>query len=211
MKVEECIITRRSIRKYKDKAVDWEKVVQIVNAGKLAPSAGNLQNWKFVVVRNKLVREKLSEASFDQDWMVDAGVHIVVVAEPSKAGRFYGARGERLYTIQNCAAAVQNMLLMAHDIGLGSCWVGAFDEAKVKKVLGMTEDVSPQAIVVIGYTDEKLDMPPRRELEHTIYLDKWKGQGKGFKAKGYTGVVVKETMDNTKKALKKVAKKLKKK
>jgi len=211
MNIEECIKTRRSIRKYKVKEIDWEKIVRIVDAGKFAPSAGNIQNWKFVVVRDDSVREKLSAAAFDQDWMNDAPVHIVVVGEPSKAQRFYGARGERLYTIQGCAAAVENMLLVAYELGLGSCWVGAFDEGKVKRVLNMTEDVVPQAIITIGYADEKPDMPSRREMEHTIYLDKWKGQGKGLKAKGYKSVMWGDMVKDAKKAIKRAGKKLKKK
>ncbi len=133
MNTEECIKTRRSVRKYKDKQVDWDLITNILDAGKFAPSAGNIQNWKFIVVRKEDVIKKLAKASFDQDWMEDAPVHIVVVGEPEKASRFYGARGERLYTIQSCAAAVENMLLVANELGLGSCWVGAFDESKVHR------------------------------------------------------------------------------
>lgn len=211
MNVEECIKTRRSIRKYQDKQVDWEKISQILDAGKFAPSAGNIQNWKFIVVRKEDVIRKLAQASFDQDWMQDSPVHIVIAAEPKKAERFYGSRGERLYTIQSCSAAIQNMLLTAKDIGLGSCWVGAFDEEKVKRALNMPEDVVPQAIITIGYPDENPDLPSRIELEHQVYLDKWGSKGQGYKSKGYKSVAIKEGIENTKKALNLVAKKLKKK
>jgi len=201
MNIEECIKTRRSVRKYKDKPVDWDTIVRILDAGKFAPSAGNIQNWKFVVVRKDDVRKKLSEASFDQDWIEDAPVHIVVIGEPDKAERFYGARGERLYTIQSCAAAVENMLLMANELGLGSCWVGAFDEAKIRRALNMPEEVVPQAIITIGYSNGKAEMPPKTELEHTIYFDKWFQKGQGYKAKGYTSVAIQEGIDNVKKTL----------
>ncbi len=211
MNVEECIKTRRSIRKYKDKSVDSEKINQILDSGKFAPSAGNLQNWKFIVVRKEEIITKLAEASFDQDWMIDAPVHIVIAAEPRKAERYYGARGERLYTIQNCAAAIQNMLLTAKDLGLGSCWVGAFDEEKVIRALNMPEDATPQAIITIGYADERPDMPSRIELEHQVYLDRWWGKGQGYKAKGYKSIAIQEGIDNTKKAIKRVAKRIKKK
>lgn len=211
METQECIKTRRSVRKYKDTPIDWEKIFQILNAGKFAPSAGNIQNWKFIVVRKEEIRKKLAEAAFDQEWMDNAPVHIVVVGEPEKGARFYGARGERLYTIQNCASAVENMLLAANDLGLGSCWVGAFDEAKVKRALNMTEDVIPQAIITIGYADEKPEMPSRVELEHTVYLDRWFQKGQGYNAKGYKSVAIKEAIENTKNALKRVARKLRKK
>lgn len=210
MDIEECIRTRRSIRKYKDQPVDWDLITRILDAGKFAPSAGNIQNWKFIVVRKEEVRKKLAKASFDQDWMEQAPVHIVVVAEPDKAERFYGARGERLYTIQNCAAVVQNMLLVANELGLGSCWVGAFDETKVKRILNMPENPVPQAIITIGHKDEEPDMPPRVEIEHTAYMDKWWGKGQGPIAKGYKSVVIKEAIDETKDALKRVARNLKK-
>lgn len=211
METQECIKTRRSIRKYKDKQVDWDKVTQILDAGKFAPSAGNIQNWKFIVVRKEEVIKKLSQAAFDQDWMEDAPVHIVVVGEPKKAERFYGSRGERLYTIQTCAAAIENMLLTANDLGLGSCWVGAFDQAKLKRALNMPEDAIPQAIITIGYPDEHPDSPSKIELEHQVYLDKWFQKGQGYVAKGYSSVAIQESLKNTKKALKRVAKKLKKK
>ena len=209
METQECIKTRRSIRKYKDQQVDWDKITQILDAGKFAPSAGNIQNWKFIVVRKEEVIKKLAEASFDQDWMEDAPVHIVIAGEPKKAERFYGARGQRLYTIQTCAAAIENMLLVANDLGLGSCWVGAFDEAKVVRALNMPEDAIPQAILTIGYADEKPDAPSKIELEHQVYLDKWFAKGQGPIAKGFRSVAIQEGIANTKKAIKKIAKKLK--
>lgn len=209
MNVEECIKTRRSVRKYKDKAVDWDKVTRILDAGKFAPSAGNIQNWKFVVVRKENIRKKLAQAALDQDWMEVAPVHIVVVGEPEKASRFYGARGERLYTIQSCAAAVENMMLVANELELGSCWVGAFDESKVKRALNMPEGVVPQAIITIGYADEKPEMPSKVELEHTVYLDKWWAKGQGWRAKGYKSVAIEDTIKNTKDALKRFVKRFK--
>ncbi len=209
MNVEECIKTRRSIRKYKNKPVDWDRIVTILNAGKFAPSAGNIQNWKFIVVRKEEVRKRLAQAAFDQDWMEDAPVHIVVVGEPGKASRFYGARGERLYTIQSCAAAVENMMLVANELELGSCWVGAFDEGKVKRALNMPEGVVPQAIITIGYADEKPEMPSKVELEHQVYLDKWWAKGQGWRAKGYKSVAIEDTIKNTKDALKRFVRRFK--
>jgi nitroreductase len=203
MDVEECIRTRRSIRRYKDNPVDWEKIVRILEGGKFAPSSGNVQNWKFIVVRKDEVRRNLIHAAFDQDWMEDAPVFIVVASEPQKGERLYGARGERLYSVQNCAAATQNMILVANNLGLGSCWVGAFDEEKVREALNMPESAFPQAIITVGYTDEKPQMPSRVELEHTVYLDRWFGKGQGFRAKGYKSVALKETIDNTRDAMKK--------
>ncbi|MFC1800423.1 nitroreductase family protein [Nanoarchaeota archaeon] len=121
----ECIKTRRSIRKYKPVPVPRALVAKVVDAGRFAPSSGNLQNWKFIVVTDEGLKKAIAEACLEQYWMEKASVHIVMVAEPDKAKRFYGKRG-MLYTTQNIAAATENMLLCAHSIGLGACWVGAF-------------------------------------------------------------------------------------
>ena len=117
MEVFEAIRTRRSIRKYKDKPVPFDDIVTIMQAGKYAPSAGNLQNWKFIHVKTDEKREAIAKACMGQDWMEQAPVFIVVIAEPEKAERYYGTRGARLYTIQGCAAAIENMLLTDHSLG----------------------------------------------------------------------------------------------
>ena len=128
MEALECIYTRRSIRKYLSQHVEWEKVGNILEAGRVAPSAGNLQNWRFIVVMDRGKREKIAELCLGQHWMSSAPVHIIICSQPGTCKRFYGTRGEKLYCIQNCAAVAENMLLAAHAQGLGGCWVSAFDE-----------------------------------------------------------------------------------
>ena len=153
MEVFDCIRTRRSIRKYKVKDVPWDDIVEILQAGKYAPFAGNILNVKFIVVKKEDKRNAISEACAQQYWMQDAPIHIVIVGEPEKAERYYGARGSRLYTIQGAAAAIENMLLTAHYLGLGSCWVGAFDEEEIRRLCNLPEHVNVQVIVTIGYAD----------------------------------------------------------
>ena len=174
MDVMEAIKKRRSVRKYLDVPVEWDKIGEVLEAGKAAPSSGNIQNWKFVVVNDKEKRRKIAQACLQQSWMANAPVHIVVVAEPEPAVMHYGVRGERLYTVQNCAAAVENMLLAATSVGLGSCWIGAFDEDMLKRAIGCTERVRPQAVVTIGYADERPPEPTEYTLEDVTYLNKWK-------------------------------------
>lgn len=171
-----CMETRRSIRKYLNIPVEWDKVSTILNCGRLAPSAGNLQNWKFIVVNNKDIIGALSHACVQQLWITTAPIVIVIVAEPEKGRRYYGARGERLYTVQNCAAAAQNMLNAAHELGLGACWVGAFDEEMVRKALGMPEEIRPQIILTLGYADEKVPKPRKFPLETITYWNRWRGR-----------------------------------
>ena len=98
------------------------------------------KHWKFILIRDKDTINKLAEAALQQLWIASAPFIIVVSSETEKLNQFYGVRGERLYSIQNCAAAIQNMLLAAHALGLASCWVGAFDENIIK-----THPLSPSA------------------------------------------------------------------
>ena len=176
MDVFDAIRSRRSIRKYKDKQVPWDNMVTILQAGKYAPSAGNLQNWKFIVIQTDPKRKSIAKACLGQDWMEQAPVYIVVVAEPLKAERYYGTRGSRLYTIQGCAAAIENMLLTAHSLGLGTCWVGAFDEDEIWRILGLPEDVTVQGVITIGYADETPEVPPKYRVEHIMFFEKWWGR-----------------------------------
>ena len=176
MDVFDAIRSRRSIRKYKDKQVPWDNIVTIMQAGKYAPSAGNLQNWKFIVVKDDAKRQAIAKACLQQDWMEQAPVFIVVVGEPERARMYYGTRGARLYTTQGCAAAIQNMLLTAHSLGLGSCWIGAFDEDEIFRILNMAEEKIVQGIITIGYADEAPESPPKYRIEHMMYFEKWWGR-----------------------------------
>ncbi len=185
MDVYEAIKKRRSIRKYLDKPVEWEKISTVVDAGRLAPSSGNIQNWKFIVVTDKDKRKALAEAALKQAWMETAPVYIVVCAEPVTAGRFYNNRGEELYTKQNCAAAIENMLLEATELDLGTCWVGAFEEKMVKKDLGVESSIEVHAIITLGYADEEVPEPANFPLEHVTYFNGWMGKIKDVP--GYMG------------------------
>jgi len=176
MELDKCIKTRRSIRKYQQKEVPWDLVSKILDAGRLAPSAGNLQNWKFIVVLDAGKREKIAEACLHQLWVAKAPVHIVIVAEPKASERYYGTRGERMYSVQNCAAAAQNMLLMAHGLGLGACWVGAFDERMVGKVVGLPDEVRAQIVVTLGYPAEEIAEPAKYPIENVCYFNRWRGK-----------------------------------
>ncbi len=220
MDVSECIRTRRSIRKYKDKPVPWEIIVDVLQAGKYAPFAGNIFNVKFIVIKNENKRKAIAEASSQQYWMQDAPIHIVVVGEPEKAERYYGTRGARLYTIQGAAAAIENMLLTAHDLGLGSCWIGTFDEDEIRRLCNLPEHVNVQGIVMIGYSDENPSPPPKYRIEHAIFFEKWWGRIEGPKTglgmwspylKNVTTRIHKKVKKDIDKAIKNVKGKFKKK
>jgi nitroreductase len=176
METFESIEKRRSVRKFDELPVEWEKVGNILRAAQLAPSSGNVQDCKFVVVTDKTKRAALANAALKQHWIANAPVIIVIYSEPKPTQRFYGLRGEKLYTIQNSAAAAENMLLAATDQGLASCWVGAFDENMVNRVLGAPDSARPQAMIPIGYSSEEPKMPRRNKLVDLTYINSWGGK-----------------------------------
>ena len=211
MDTEECILTRRSVRKYKKNVkVDMEKLGRILEAGRAAPSSGNVQNWMFIVVDDEDKRKKIADACFKQYWMGDAAIQIVICDKPDEVKRHYGLRGERLYSVQNCAAVAENMLLMAHAEGLGSCWIGAFDEDKIKDILGIVKEARPQIILTIGYAAEQPHIPSKYKLDNVVYWNQWWGRIRDtdfFLGYG-TSTKLRQWAKNGKKALEKATKKL---
>lgn len=161
METLEAINQRRSVRKYLDKPVEFEKVTTIIDAARKAPSAGNLQDWNFIIVIDKELIRQVASYSIEQYWIQTAPIVIIVCGLPEKHEMYYGLRGKRLYNVQDCAAAIQNILLSATDLGLGTCWIGAFEEEKLRALFAIPPDVRPQAVITMGYSD---DAPQDRSL-----------------------------------------------
>ena len=175
METFECIKSRRSVRKYDKKDVPHEIIGQIIFAGTQAPSAGNIQPWVFIVVKDDDTKKELSTAALRQDHVYKAPVVIAVAADLEKSGDKYGERGKKFYSIQDTAAAIENMLLTAHDLGLGTCWVSAFEEEKVKDILSMPDRLRPVALITLGYplSYDKERKPKRLTFENITYLEKY--------------------------------------
>lgn len=170
MDLFDAIKSRRSVRQFKsDKPVDDATVRKILDAAIMAPSAGNGQCWHFIVVRDSALKRDLAEKAGHQSFIHQAPVLIVVCADLDKAAKKYSDRGKNTYALQDTAAAVQNMLLTAHAISLGSCWIGAFDEAEAAKILKLPSNLRPVAMLPIGVPDEPaLRVPPRRKIEDVV-------------------------------------------
>jgi len=177
MDIFEAISDRRSIRKFIDKPVEDDKIAKILDAAIWAPSIGNLQERQFIVVRDSGIRIQLAEAALGQYWMASASVIIVVLTEKDRIVRTYGQRGEDLYVKQDAAAAVENMLLAAHALGLGACWVSVFDDAAVKRILKIPDELEIHALIPIGYPAENPFPPHRRNVRFVTYFEKY---GKSF-------------------------------
>jgi nitroreductase len=173
MEVFQAISQRRSIRKFKEKEVSDSLIMKIIQAGIWAPSAGNLQSWEMILVKDPETRKKLSEAAYMRDFISKAPVVMVACINKSVCSMVYGARGVELYSIQDVSCALENMLLMAHARGLGACWVGAFDEQEVIDLLRIPSQLRPVALVPLGYPDEKPYPPPRRDVDDFLHFERY--------------------------------------
>lgn len=167
----EAIRTRRSIRKYKDRPVEKEKLEKVLEAARWAPSAGNLQDREFVVIDNERKRKELVNVSMLQPFVLEAPVVILVCVNYRRIAP-YGRRGEELYTVQGSAAAIQNLMLAANALGLGTCWIGAFREDRVSSLLNLPEHVRPVAVITLGYADEK-PSSDRRPVEELVSWNRY--------------------------------------
>lgn len=148
----EVIKKRHCVRSFdQTREVADEQIKQIIEAGRRAPSAGGIYPVNFAVVREQGKKDKLAEASFGQRFVALAPVVIVVSADIEKTAARYGERGRELYAIQDAAAAAENIFLAATALGLGACWVGAFDEEEVRSILGLSGNIRPLTIMPIGY------------------------------------------------------------
>lgn len=141
MDVFEAIKNRRSIRGYKDEPVPEEALSQVLEAARLAPSAANRQEYKFIVVKDEATRKALVPACNNQKFVGEAAVVIVGCA----------TNPERKYARVDVAIAMDHMTLAAHALGLGTCWIGAFSEEEVKKLLGIPEEVSVVCLLPLGH------------------------------------------------------------
>lgn len=171
MGVFEIIRKRRSIRLYEEKPVEQEKLNRVLEAGRLAPSADNRQPWRFIVVTNDEVKEKL-RASYDEEWFVSAPVIIIGCAVPKEA--WVRMDGQE-YWMVDVAIAMQNMILVATELGLGTCWIADFDEEAARKALKLSQSVRIVAMTPLGYpTEEKRPVRNRKSLSEIVHYDSWR-------------------------------------
>ncbi len=163
------IAERRSIRKYVDRNVEEEKLNQILEAARLAPSAKNMQDWRFVVVRDKKLRQALVTAAGNQLFVGEAPVVIVCCTVMPD---YILSCGQPAGVI-NGAIAIDHMTIAAKALGLGTCWIGAFDPEKVRKICNIPESIGIVELLTLGYAAETPDRRKRKNLEEIIFFDKW--------------------------------------
>lgn len=142
---------RHSVRAFDSRTnVSDKDIHRMIEAAIQAPSAGNCQPWHFIVVRDRRIREALADAAYGQEFVAQAPVVFAVCAEPARSASRYGKRGVELYCLQDTAAAIEHILLAATSLGLGACWVGAFDEKRAAKALDLPPQLRPVGLVPVG-------------------------------------------------------------
>jgi nitroreductase len=164
----EVIKTRKSIRRYKPEPIPDEDLLKILEAARIAPSAGNKQPWRFVVVRDEEKKRKLGELARNQTWISDAGVIVAALAMPKDSPEVYERWVERDVMI-----AVEHLVLSAWSLGYGSCWIGAFHEGQVKELLDIPEDMTVINLLPIGVPDQHPEPRTRRPLEEIFHGEKY--------------------------------------
>jgi len=170
MTVLDAIKGRFSVRKYLDKPVGDDELRAVLEAARFSQSAKNLQDWKFIVVRDESMRRKLVDAARGQKFVSEAPVVIVCCGVGTD---YVMACGQHSYTL-DVAIAMENMALAAHELGLGTCWLGSFYEDEVKRLLSIPEeDVRVVGMLTLGYPASTPPPKKRKSLDEIVSYEKW--------------------------------------
>lgn len=177
-----CFITqRRSIRRYKPDPVPEEVLTQILSAAVSAPTGGNMQPWEFVIIDDAATKGAVVDTTYSgyysgpgnpQSWLLEAPLLIVVCCNFKRTRARYGPSGQKWAPL-DVAAAIQNILLASHSMGLGACWVGGFHQERLAAILQIPEGVEPLAIVSVGYPKEQPQSKPRLPLSYVTHHNRF--------------------------------------
>ncbi len=169
MAVLEAIRRRYSCRAYQERAIEAEKLNDILEAARLAPSAKNMQDWRFVVVTDSQTKGKLAEAANNQMFLAKAGAVIVACSNSD----YVMQCGQAIGPI-DVAIAMEHIALQAAELGLASCWIGSFYPEKVRVILGIPNDVSIIELMCLGYPADSQKQPKREPMERIVCREKWR-------------------------------------
>jgi nitroreductase len=184
MELFEAVKTRRSIRKYQEKPVEEEKLQSVLDAVSQAPSWANMQCWRMVVVKDRDTKAKISDLSYVESFfapkgyktnpsmkaLAEAPVVIVLCADPANSGTLWSQN----YYLVDCGIAAQNLMLAARGLGLGSVFVGVYDEEKLKQLLNIPAQVRVVGLFPLGYpAEEKGVGPPRKPVHEICFFERW--------------------------------------
>lgn len=168
MEFGEVLKNRHSVRSFKEKDIPEEQIRRILRLANLSPSAGNLQARKVIIVRDRKIKAEIAQAALNQDFIVKAPIVFVICADQEESASKYGKRGRELYSVQDATIFASYLQLAAASFNLGSCWLGAFKEHKIKEILHLPSKLFPIAIIPIGYPDEEFHKTPRKSLKEIV-------------------------------------------
>ena len=169
MDVKEAISKRYSVRSYTDRPVEEDKLLRVMEAGRLAPSASNRQEWRFIIVRDAARRQALAKAARNQAFVGEAPVVVVACAVDTERIMSCGLPSFSI----DVAIALEHIALQATEEGLGTCWVGAFDADQVKILLGMPEDARVVQLMPLGYPADQAKAKVRKEMTEIAMRETW--------------------------------------
>jgi len=172
MKFKEILEKRHCTRDFKSKSPSFRDVAEILDSARYAPCAGGIYTVKIVIVDNKEIKAKLAEACLGQAFVAKAPYVLVVCSDLTQINRSYGKHAE-MFAHQQAGAAVENMFLKASELGIGTCWVGAFDENAIKRILRIPENAFVEAVLPIGYEMGKALKKEKIELKKIVRFNDW--------------------------------------
>jgi nitroreductase len=167
--VLEVVKNRASIRSYADRPIPRNALLSILEAARLAQSAANRQPWQFIVTTDPAMKVRLAQAADSQGFVGEAAAVIVCLADPSESAKVGPFEGFLI----DLAIAIENMALTAWDLGIGSCWIGAFDEGKVKELLDVPDDLRVVSLLTLGYPDQEPAAKRRKSLHEILHYEKY--------------------------------------
>jgi len=176
MEFQELVHKRGMVRAFRPDPVPEELVQKLLSNAVRAPSAGNLQPWEFIIVRDEETKLRLARAALGQMFLAEAPVVIVTCRDVERNARRYGDRGRHFYSLSDVSCATMMILLTASNEGLGACWVGAYHDEEVSRVLGLPEHVRPVALVSVGWPAEKPTPTERIPPAEVLHYERFGGQ-----------------------------------
>ncbi len=171
MDFDAVINKRRSVRSFKSRLPSWKDILEAIDTANKSPFAGNINNLKFIIIENDVIIREISKFA-QQTWINEAGVLLIVCSDDIHLENLYGERG-RVYSKQQAGAAIITLLLKLTDLGLASCWVGAYNDELIKEKLSIPQHMQVEAIIPIGYEKGKSGPKNKKSLDATIFWEKW--------------------------------------
>lgn len=184
MKLLDAINKRRSIRKFKDKNVKWADVLEAIDAALKTPLAGNISTLRFIIITEQETKNKLAQYS-DQLWISEADTIVAVCSDTTNLQQMYDDRADKYAKLQ-VGAAIQNFMLRLTELGLSSCWVGAYLDSEIKRHLKVPDHINVEALLPIGYADETPKKIKKASIQQSIFWEQWNIKKKPVQARDPT-------------------------